>query len=98
MLHNDMFDMIDGGGLDITVLELAQADEVGNLSMSKFGSWLTGPGRFINITQSAKKVVFCGTFMAKARLKVEDGRLTVVEESKAKKFVKQVEQITFSGK
>ena len=98
MLHNDMFDMIDGGGLDITVLGLAQADEAGNLNVSKFGSKLTGPGGFINITQSAKKVVFCGTFMAKAKLKVADGKITVVVEGKAKKFVKQVEQITFSGK
>ena len=98
MLHNDMFDMIDGGGLDITVLGLAQADEAGNLNVSKFGTKLTGPGGFINITQSAKKVVFCGNFMAKSKLKVENEELTILEEGTAKKFVKQVEQITFSGK
>ncbi len=98
MLHNDMFDLIDGGGLDITVLGLAQADKMGNLNVSRFGNRLTGPGGFINITQSAKKVVFCGTFMAKARLEVADGKITVVAEGKEKKFVKQVEQTTFSGR
>lgn len=97
MLHNDMFDMIDGGGLDITVLGLAQCDEQGNLNVSKFGEKLTGPGGFINITASAKKVIFAGNFMAKSKLKIEDGRLVIVEEGKAKKFIKEVEQITFSG-
>ena len=98
MLHNDMFDLIDGGGLDITVLGLAQADEAGNLNVSKFGPRLTGPGGFINITQSAKKVVFCGTFMAKSREHIENGKLVIDQEGTINKFVKQVEQITFAGK
>ena len=96
--HNSMFDFIDGGGLDITVLGLAEADKFGNINVSKFGDRLSGPGGFIDITQSAKKVVFAGTFMAKATEKIVDGELVIVEEGSTRKFVDSVQQITFSGK
>jgi len=95
--HNSMFDFIDGGGLDITVLGLAEADKDGNLNVSKFGNRLSGPGGLIDITQSASKVVFAGTFMAKGDIRVEDGKLVIAEEGKAQKFVDTVQQITFAG-
>lgn len=97
MEHGTMFDLIDGGGLDVTCLGLGEADEEGNINVSKFGPRLTGPGGFINITRSTPKVVFCGTFMGKAKLQVGDGKLTIVEEGKIKKFLKKVEQVTFAG-
>lgn len=97
MVHNDMFDFIDGGGVDITFLGLAQADKHGNLNVSKFGNRPTGPGGFIDITNSAKKIVFAGTFMAKAKEHIEDGKLVIDEEGTAAKFVDEVEQITFAG-
>lgn len=97
MVHNDMFDFIDGGGVDVTVLGLAQADKHGNLNVSKFGNRPTGPGGFIDITGSAKKIVFAGTFMAKAKEHIENGRLVIDEEGTAQKFVDEVEQITFAG-
>jgi len=96
--HGEMFDMIDGGCLDMTCLGIGEADQYGNVNVSKFGPRLTGPGGFINITQATPKVVFCGTFMAKAKLAFEDGKLVIKEEGKIKKFLKDVEQITFSGK
>ncbi len=96
--HGAMFDFIDGGGLDITCLGLAQADQYGNINVSKFGPRLTGPGGFINITQSAKKVIFCGAFMAKAKLKFGGGTMSILEEGTGKKFIQQVDQITFAGK
>jgi propionate CoA-transferase len=92
------FDFYDGGGLDVAFLGLAQADEAGNLNVSKFGPKLAGAGGFINISQSAKRVVFVGTFTAGGlKISVLDGKLVIEREGKVKKFVKQVEHVTFSG-
>ncbi|HWL25214.1 MAG TPA: acyl CoA:acetate/3-ketoacid CoA transferase, partial [Ureibacillus sp.] len=50
-------------------------------------------------TQPAKKVVFLGTFTAGGLdVEITNGRLKIISEGKHRKFLKNVKQITFSGK
>ncbi|HEY8049284.1 MAG TPA: acyl CoA:acetate/3-ketoacid CoA transferase [Ramlibacter sp.] len=94
----NQFDFYDGGGLDLAVLGLAQADAEGNLNVSKFGKRLAGAGGFINISQNAKTVCFVGTFTAgDLAVRIEGGKVHIDSEGTSPKFIPNVEHRTFSG-
>ena len=93
----EQFDFYSGGGIDLTFLGMGEADACGNVNVSHLGGSLIGPGGFVEIAQNAKKVVFCGTFEAGAKIDFQNGTLRIVQGGKARKFVQAVDRITFSG-
>lgn len=96
------FDFYDGGGIDLAILGLAELDAHGNVNVSKFGqdqqALIAGVGGFINITQTAKALVFIGTLTAGGlTIEASGGRLRIVTEGRLKKIVADVAHLSFNG-
>lgn len=77
----------------------AQISAKGDVNVSRMSKdRLTGPGGFIDISSCTKDVYFMSSFTA-VGLEVEgkDGKLTIKQEGKVKKFLPDVFELTFSG-
>jgi propionate CoA-transferase len=96
--HAEQFDFYNGGAVDLCYMGAGEIDRAGNVNVSKLGGRMTGCGGFIDITQPARKVVFCATFSSGGlRVATGDGELRVLQEGRYPKFVRDVAQVTFSA-
>jgi acyl CoA:acetate/3-ketoacid CoA transferase len=96
----NQFTYFQGGGFDVALLSFLQIDAHGNVNVSKLSAkpYLTaGCGGFVDITTHAQRIVFSGFYTAGAKLSVGDGKLTIAQEGKSRKFIEAVEHVTFSG-
>jgi propionate CoA-transferase len=96
------FVYFQGGGFDRTFLSFLQVGADGSVNVSKLAAKphvTAGVGGFVDITANARDIVFSGYLTAGGiDLAIEDGRLVILREGKVRKFVPDVEQISFSGR
>lgn len=93
----EQFAFYHGAGVDATFLGFAEADREGNVNVSLLGGNIVGVGGFIDISQRARKVVFCGTLAVRGKFEPSGDGLRLVKPG-SPKFVERVRQVTFSGK
>lgn len=92
----EQFDFYNGGGIDISFLGFGQIDSKGRINVSNLGGEINGVGGFINISQTAKQVIFCGAFSAGGlQLDIKDGDLRILKEGSIKKLVSDVTTLCF---
>lgn len=92
------FDFYDGGGIDVSVLGAGEVDAEGSVNVASFAGRFAGVGGFTNISQSAKRVIFCCTFTAGGlEIGVSDGAMSIAREGQHTKFVKHIDHVCFHG-
>lgn len=94
-----MIDVYHGGLIDLSCLGMGEVDSDGNVNVSMFSGRMPGCGGFIDISQNCKKLILMGSMTSGGlKVKVGDGKLEIVSEGKHRKFVKSVQEKTFSAK
>jgi acyl CoA:acetate/3-ketoacid CoA transferase len=95
------FTYFQAAGFDCSLLSFLQIDSHGSVNVSKLGvrpHVTAGAGGFVDITARAKKIVYSGFYNAGAKMDTVDGKLRIEKEGRVKKLVREVEQVSFSGR
>ena len=94
------FSYFQAGGFDAALLSFLEVGSDGSVNVSRLPSKphrTAGAGGIIDIVARAAKIVFSGNFNVGSKLRIVDGRLEIEREGARAKFVKQVNQVSFSG-
>lgn len=97
--HDRQFEYYTGTGIDFTFMGAGEMDRYGNVNATRMGPVAAGAGGFIDITSTAKNVVFCSTFTGGGiKVELDEDGFHLVQEGRFKKLVKKVQQISYNGK
>jgi propionate CoA-transferase len=97
--HDSQFELYNGAGIDYTFMGAGEMDQFGNVNATKMGDKSPGAGGFIDITATAKNVIFCSTFTGGGlRISFSEHGVKIEKEGMFKKLVKEVQQISYNGK
>lgn len=97
--HDRQFELYNGTGIDFTFMGAGEMDQDGNVNATKMGTKAPGAGGFIDITATAKNVIFCSTFTGGGlKTAFSDEGMKIEQEGRFKKLVKKVQQISYNGK
>lgn len=97
--HDRQFELYNGTGIDYTFMGAGQMDQYGNVNSTKMGDKSPGAGGFIDITATAKNVIFCSTFTGGGlKTSFSEEGVRIEQEGKFKKLVQEVQQISYNGK
>lgn len=97
--HDRQFELYNGTGIDFTFMGAGEMDQYGNVNATKMGPKAPGAGGFIDITATAKNVIFCSTFTGGGlQTSFSEDGVTIEQEGKIRKLVKEVQQISYNGK
>ncbi|MDO4556956.1 MAG: CoA-transferase [Lachnospiraceae bacterium] len=97
--HDRQFEFYNGAGIDFTFMGAGEMDQYGNVNATRMGPKAAGAGGFIDITSTAKNVVFCSTFTGGGlKTEFDENGLKIVQEGSFQKLVDKVQQISYNGK
>jgi acyl CoA:acetate/3-ketoacid CoA transferase len=97
--QDEVFQFYEGGGPEMTVLAFGEVDRHGNINVSRLSGLMPGCGGFINIAHGIQNLIFCGT-LTSGGLDLDLGadKLAVRREGRIRRFVPDVQQVTFNAK